>query len=163
MQRLRQGFGTLAIRVAFCFLIERASFAVGDREAPSAVPLEIRSVSAAADTDTETMTDNTTKGPEAVYVRREVILDLRAIKTAGAAYGPTGWVITIELTDDGAKRFSDYCTSHAGARTAILANGKLVAAPLIGKVIPAGKMTIGPVSETTAHEFAKQMSKVFHK
>lgn len=147
-----------AICRTFGFLILVVFHVCSKGEDAIPIPFEIRPVAATAESGTEAMSYNSPKGAETIYVRQDVILDLKALKAAKGEFNTSGYCILLELTEEGAKRQSDYCRSRVGERLAILLNGKLVSAPFIGDRIANRTLMFGPHSRAEQNE----MLKVFH-
>jgi preprotein translocase subunit SecD len=64
------------------------------------------------------------------------------------------------LTDEGGKRFAEVTAQHIGKRLAIVADGRLVCAPVVRDTISQGKLLInGDFSEEQARHIAEGLGR----
>lgn len=93
------------------------------------------------------------------------MLDQTAVKSAKADQDARGnQVISIDLTNAGAREFAEVTRQNVGRRLAIIINGQLCEAPMIRAVIPGGKVQIGgSFSKHEAQELAGKFNGALSK
>jgi preprotein translocase subunit SecD len=72
-----------------------------------------------------------------------------------------GWLVRLEFTPDGAKRFETYTGEHIKQRFAIVVDGVVMSAPLIQTRIPGGiaTITMGNASPDQQKKDAQQLAR----
>jgi outer membrane protein assembly factor BamB len=98
---------------------------------------------------------------EVLHVKKEVLLDGSAVKSAsvkaGGSFGPT---IVIDFTDDGRKRFAEITRQNIGKRLALIIDGRVCSAPVFRSEISGGAAHVwGLFSEQEAKDLAAKINK----
>ncbi len=99
-----------------------------------------------------------TQGPEARTYH--TVMTGAMLRTAAVAQDPdTGeFVVTFELTDEGARIFGDYTSTHVGGYLGILLDKEVVSIPVINEPITTGRGSIsGGFTLESANQLAVQL------
>ncbi len=73
-----------------------------------------------------------------VFVEKEVLMDSRDVQSAVAALSPKGWVILLDFTPEGSRKFAKVTEANVGKQMAMISDGKLLSAPNINEPINGG-------------------------
>ncbi|BCW89311.1 Protein translocase subunit SecD [Alphaproteobacteria bacterium SO-S41] len=96
-----------------------------------------------------------------VYAGREPQLTNADIASAVAQDNPAAGMseVRIIFTKEGAERLKDFTASCIGKPIAIVADGKLIAAPVVQEAITGGEVVItGVFTSTAAHDLAASIA-----
>jgi hypothetical protein len=121
---------------------------------PDAAALQFRLVADGTDNDSpvDLLVQSRQKGPgEQLRVLRSVLLDGSSVARAGVDFDARGSrVISVELTAEGARQFGAITAANINRQLAIIADGKVLSAPIIRAAITGGQLQISgdmPVTE----------------
>ena len=94
------------------------------------------------------------------YVKREAMLDTRAIAQVDVATNPVtnGPVLLFELTSDGAKAFANGTRAATGKRVVTLIDGAVMGAPIIAEPITHGRFSVNMPTRTAAEALFAKLS-----
>jgi preprotein translocase subunit SecD len=134
----------------------RTDFGLADTSGgtPATVTPTETAASTVSPTETLTTTASTETGP--VY---HTIMTGAELKTVEVTTSTTGeYQVAFELTNDGAKIFGDFTSSHVGQILAIVLDKKVISAPRINSAITDGRGVItGNFTLQTANDLAIQL------
>ncbi len=156
----------LPISVFVCLLVASCEHQAPPNSANPSV-LQMRLVQDGAGSDTEQMTilhsltDVTGTPPETLNVKKKVLLDGTSVASASVQVqsASSAPVIEVVFTEKGRKLFADVTRQSVGKRLAIVADGKLVAAPRIEAEITGGRALVsGRFSLQQATELAAKIN-----
>jgi preprotein translocase subunit SecD len=133
---------------------------------PSAPPVfQMRLALDTPSGDSEPMTlitkDRDNTFTNVLYIQKTVLLDQTSLKSAKPDKDGLGNpVISITLTEDGSKQFAEVTRQNIHKRLAIIINGKLREAPVIGSEIPGGVIQIAgsTLGKKEAQDLAREIN-----
>ena len=150
---------TLIAILTACLFVSVAGAAGSTNSPVFQIPLAIDAPSG----DSELMSIVSSK--EAVNVRKEVLLDESALKSAKAVTDKQGSTqIELTFSGEGRKRFAEATRKNVGRRLAIIGAGRLYCAPMIRSEISGGKaIIVGFSSEREAKDLAAKFNEAISK
>jgi len=157
----------LLTTVAVCLVAGVAMSA--DPAAPSIFQMRLVAESPSADSEQlicqSTNRETGRVSVEKLDVRKEILLDQTALKSAVASRGwQSRWQVDFSLTPDGTKRFAEITGQNPGRRLAILIDGQLITAPTIQSPITGGKGQItGNFTKQEAKDLAAKLNQAAPK
>ena len=93
-------------------------------------------------------------------VSREILMDDSAVARAGIQFGPDGRrTIGLQLTGEATERFASITASNINRQLAIVANGKVLSAPIVRTAISGGEMQIsGAMTFSETHKLVAALN-----
>jgi preprotein translocase subunit SecD len=97
---------------------------------------------------------------EVVYVSKSSVLGEKDLLKATVEHSPSGPLLIVTVTPDGAKRLKQATSSHLGARLAVVVNGILISAPTIRQVIEGNELSVSSsrLAESQIEDLAKMVN-----
>lgn len=95
---------------------------------------------------------------EKLNIRNEAIITEKEVKEAEVIFKDEHWSVLVTFTPEGASKFETATEKLIGKQIAILAQGKLVSAPILMAKISGGTVVIsGNFKEDEVHKLAKAL------
>jgi preprotein translocase subunit SecD len=134
-------------------------------EPPKPAIFELRLVVDALNDDNEALTytwfdkKGEKVGEEKLHVQKQALLDGSAIKSASYLDDPeTGHTVHFSFNEKGTKKFADVTRANTGKPLAIVFDGKVLSAPVIGEAIMNGEAQVSGLPKEEAEQLTARLA-----